>query len=267
VATLVSGNIAGVVATESLTINGVSGSEQAIVGPSTLVTSGSLLVPVGPIGQSTTAIAIANPSLGAGGVNLILTDANGSVAVNAIIQLGPRGQFSRFLNEFFTTEPAARPAPFLLTISSEIPVAILALNFRGADFASIPLTSLSPTTSVPVQTLTPTTATASNPGFGIGLPSATATTASVSPPITTGTTPAPATVSIGGATSLVFAAVATGGGWSTDIAIGNTSSAIQSMRIDFFGQDGSIIASVTDIIIPPLGVFFFSANSAGTTVQ
>ncbi len=254
VATLVSGNIAGLVATENLISTTSSGVEHAIVAPSALVTTASMLVPVAPLGGNTTAIAIANPSSGSGDLNLILTDNTGAVVLNTTIQLGPFGQFSKFLDELFSTRPAVSSTPLLLTVSSEIPVSILSLNFRTTDFASIPLTSLSAPSPVPVIPLNspPPTPTAAN-GFGIGVASPTAPPQSVSPPVT-----------IGGSGALVFAQVASGGGWSTEIAIGNTSSAPQTVRIDFFSQGAATAGSLTDIVIPPQGVFFFSTDSVAT---
>ena len=99
-----------------------------------------------------TAIAIANPSIGSGGVNLVLTNTVGGFVADATIQLGPREQFSRFLNEIFPLQVGVS-TPLLLTVSAELPVAILALNFQGEDFAQIPLTSLSFPTPVPAQPL------------------------------------------------------------------------------------------------------------------
>jgi len=72
-------------------------------------------------------------------------------------------------------------------------------------------------------------------------------------------------VTIGGSGALVFAQIASGGGWSTEIAIGNTSSAPQIVRVDFFSQNGVTAGSLTDIVIPPQGVFFFSTDSLGGT--
>src|SRR5262249_36916529 len=103
VITLVSGNISGLVATESLINTMGENVEQAIISPSPLLTTASMLVPVGATTGNTTAIAFANPSLGSGGVNLVLTDQLGNVVLNTTVQLGPRGQFSRFLNELFGT--------------------------------------------------------------------------------------------------------------------------------------------------------------------
>src|SRR5262249_24293259 len=70
---------------------------------------------------------------------------------------------------------------------------------------------------------------------------------------------------IGGTATLVFPQVGTGGTWSTDIVLGNTSSGIQSVRIDFFNPDGLVTVSLTDITIRPRGVFFFSSEGSPTT--
>lgn len=259
VVTLVSGNEAGLVATETLkNVTGV-GLDQTVVGPSVLITTASILVPVGPVAENTTAIAVANPSMGSGGVNLILTDRAGGVVLNTIVQLGPHSQFAKYLNEFFATQPVSFSTPLLLTISSEIPIAVVAFNFRGNDFASIPLTSLSTPTPVPIQPLSPASTISTLPGFGLGV--------APPPPMPTSTLSTPPTPTIGGTSALVFAQVASGGDWSSDIAIGNTSPGLQTVRIDFFSPDGFLIRSLTDIVIQPLGVFFFSTNPAVGAVQ
>ena len=96
--TLVSGNIGGLIASENLKTVTTSGLNQTIVGPSPLVTTASLLVPVGPTSANTTGLAITNPSSGAGAVNLILTDASGNTVLNSVVGLGAHGHFSGFLN-------------------------------------------------------------------------------------------------------------------------------------------------------------------------
>src|SRR5262249_56177731 len=113
--------------------------QQSAVPPAPLVTAASILVPVGPLDISTTAIAIANPSQGTGGVNLILTNAAGDVVLNTVFTLGPNGQFARFMNELFSTPPGEFSTPLLLTMSAQIPVAATAFNFRAADFTPLPL--------------------------------------------------------------------------------------------------------------------------------
>src|SRR5262245_24069846 len=79
IVTLVSGNAAGLIASETLKNQTSSGIDQAVVAPSPLITGASILVPIGPVDQNTTAIAIANPSAGSGGVNLVLTNSVGNV--------------------------------------------------------------------------------------------------------------------------------------------------------------------------------------------
>jgi len=292
IVTVLSGNIAGLVATENL-INTNGGTEQTVVAPSILITQASILVTLGPISENTTAIAIANPSLGTGGVNLVLNDATGGVVGNTTMVIGPRGQISRYLNEIFTLQSAPQATPLLLTISSELPVAVLALNFRNGSFSPIPLTSLSFPTPVPVQTLTPvpltvpattvlvnpalTTATipvpptsAVNPGFGLGVAGTLPFNPPVSnvfvtrSPVTTAVTNTP---TIGGGSSFTFAQIALGGGWSSEIALGNTSTTPQTVRIDFFRSDGVVTSSMENIVIPSRGVFFISSDISATAIQ
>jgi hypothetical protein len=256
--------------------------------------------------QNTTSVALANPSLGSGSVNLILTDANGNTVSNVVVTLQPRTQVSRFLSEFFGAQLTSSN-PLLLTVSSEIPIGIGAFNFRNNDFTSVPLTSLSFPTPVSVQTVATVPVTTvqpvqvvqpiqvvqpmppvtsippgPNPGFGLGLPQEPGVITTVTQPISvTGVAlPAPITITvpstvsntvvattpvvpadvIGGPASLVFPQIVTGGGWSTELAIGNTSAGAQSVRIDFFGSDGRVASSLTNVLIPPRGVVFFTAD-------
>jgi len=288
VITLVSGTPAGLVSTETIENHTSAGIEHTVLSPAPLTTSASILVPVGAIGANTTAIAVANPSTGSGGVNLILTNTQGAVVLNTTFTLGPGGQLTRFLNEFFATTPTGFTTPLLLTVSSEIPVAILAFNFRALDFTAVPLTSLSTPTPVAVQPLTsqavgtqplaqPVARPAPSvtfPGFGFSMPPM-----MVTPPVTitgigipmltgnvtmgmanlssTATTTVP---TIGGPGALVFPQVVTGGGWSTEIAVGNTSAGTQVIRIDFFSPTGVLVQTVTGITIAPQGVFFVTAD-------
>jgi hypothetical protein len=264
VVTPFAGNVSALIATETLRNESGTGISQAIVAPSVLLTSVSVLVPVGPMTGNTTAIAIANPSMGSGSVNLVLTNASGAIVLNSTIVLGPRGQFSRFLNEFFPAQPDQFSTPLLLTMSSEIPVALVAFNFRGNDFTWIPLTSLSFPTPVPVQQPTTSlTPSVPSPPFGPGgMPVPIVT---FSPPIIPTGPPAQTTASIGGGPSLVFPQVVTGGGWSTEMAVGNTSTASLSIRIDFFDPNGKAVSSFTNVSVPPLGVVFLSTDLSGTS--
>ena len=267
VVTLVSGNVPGLIATETIRNQASAGPDQAILAPSPLITSASLLVPVGPIIENTTAIAIANPSSGAGAVNLVLSDMGGNLIFNTNVVLGPNEQVAKFLNEFFTIPPAGFTPAMLLTISSQIPVGIVALNFRGGNITSVPLANLVTATPVLVQpampippTVPPTMAPA---GFGIGLP-APAEPKPASPfPVTVTSSPVPTTNSVVGGVSLVFPQVVTGLNWSTEIAIGNTSTTSQVAQVDFFDPSGVQTGSFTDVLVPARGVVILSADTAG----
>lgn len=270
VVTVVSGNISGLISTETLKNDLTSEVQQDIVGPSPLLTSASVLVNIGSGAAGTTAIAIANPSAGNGGVNLVLTDPFGGVVLNVTLHINPRGQIAAFVNDLFGRQgPPQFSSPLLLTMSSEIPVALIAFNFQGAAFASIPITSLSFPTPVPVQPLTPIpTVTTPIPAGGLPIGGI-----GVAPPITPplpgggiGISPG-ATVTIGGGNAFVFTQVAAGGDWTTDIAIGNTTDGNQVVRIDFFGSNGVSFGSVTNVLIPARGVVVFSTDSLVTAVR
>jgi hypothetical protein len=66
---------------------------------------------------------------------------------------------------------------------------------------------------------------------------------------------------------LTFAQIAVGGGWSTEISLGNTSSAPQVVRIDFFRADGVPTSSLENIVIPARGVFFISSDLAANALR
>jgi hypothetical protein len=272
IVTPVSGNVAGLIATETLRNGTNPDLDQTIVGPSALITTASVLVTVGSIPGNTTGIAIANPSTGTGGINLVLTEPAGNVVLDTTLSLAPRQQLSRFINEFFQTQPVEFDTPLLLTVSSEIPLALLVLDFRGGDVTSVPVNSLSFPTPVPVQplTLAPTnaitTASANAMTTSPVMPAVPIiVTAPNNPTTTLSATPAPP--AIGGNGSLVFAQVASGNGWATGITIGNTSSGSQVVRIDFFDSNGVNAGSLTDIVIQPRGVFSFSSDSTPGAVQ
>jgi len=256
IVTPVSGNAAGLIVRETLINRSATVFESAIVPPSVLTTSASMLVTVEPIRGGTTGIAIANPSMISGGVNLILTNAAGDPVLDTVIPLGPRQQVAQFISELFGTTPLGFTTPLLMTVSSEIPVAILGLDFQGDSFVSVPLTSLSFPSAVPVQPLTP---------LGPEFP----TFESV--PFIPQLQPPGSFVSdaptIGGPASVIFPQVAAGGNWATEIAIGNVTTGTQVVRIDFFNENGVNIGSLSDVTIRPRGVFHFSTDIQAVGIQ
>jgi hypothetical protein len=270
VVTLVSGNVPGLIATETIRNQASAGPDQAILAPSPLITSASLLVPIGPVIENTTAIAIANPSIGAGAVNLVLSDMGGNLIFNSNVVLGPNEQVAKFLNEFFTIPPAGFTPAMLLTISSQIPVGIVALNFRGGDITSVPLANLVTATPVlvqpamPIPPTIPQTVPPTMPpaGFGIGLPAPPEPKPASPFPVTVTSSPVPTTNSVVGGVSLLFPQVVTGLNWSTEIAIGNTSTTSQVAQVDFFDPSGVQTGSFTHVLVPARGVVILSADTA-----
>ncbi len=263
VVTLVSGNIAALTATETIRNEASAGPSQAILAPAALITSASLLAPVGPMSENTTAIAIANPSTAAGAMNLTLTDAAGNLVFDTNVVIGPHEQMSKFLNEFFKIPPAGFAPALLLTISSEIPVGIVALNIRAGELTAVPLTGI----SVPMQFVIPVPSAAASTttpqaGFGIGLP---APPPAPTPllPVTVSTSPVPTTNSVASGISLIFPQVVAGLNWSTEIAIGNTAPTSQVARVDFFDPRGAPTGSFTNVVVPARGVVVLSADTAG----
>jgi hypothetical protein len=98
-------------------------------------------------------IAITNPGSGDAVVTMTLRRADGSVTSSKTITVAARQQIARFINELFADVPEV-PRNFdgTLTLTSNTPVAILSLLFDGTSFRTIPVTSLSPSVSLPEVT-------------------------------------------------------------------------------------------------------------------
>jgi hypothetical protein len=70
---------------------------------------------------------------------------------------------------------------------------------------------------------------------------------------------------VGGIAAQLLPQVVTGGGWSTSIAIANTSAVDQVVRADFFNSQGGTLqlpfgARLTSIFVPAGGVVTLSTN-------
>jgi methionine-rich copper-binding protein CopC len=96
-------------------------------------------------------VAIANPGNTAANVTMTLrSGANGSQTAARTITVGARQQVADFISDLFSAVPALL-ADFdgSLAITSDTPVAIVALRFRGPNFSTLPVTSLSGESPVP----------------------------------------------------------------------------------------------------------------------
>jgi len=98
-------------------------------------------------------VAITNPGTTDAVVTLTLRRANGTLASSKTVAVASHRQIARFVSELFADMPeVASGFDGSLTLTSTTPVAILALRFRGTNFSTIPITSLSPAVSLPEVT-------------------------------------------------------------------------------------------------------------------
>jgi hypothetical protein len=129
-------------------------------------------------------VAIVNPGSAATNVTLTLRrGGDGSTSSVKVIAIGSHQQFSKFISELFA-DVSELPLDFdgSLTITSDTPVAIVGLRFRGPIFSTIPITSLSQP-AIPVSQIAP---------------------------------------GVGGDGAVILPQFAAGSGWSSEIVISNT---------------------------------------------
>lgn len=144
-------------------------------------------------------VAIANPGSKDATLTLVLHRADGSVLATKTIVVKKGQQVARFVTELFADQPeVAMGFMGLLEITSDNPVAIIGLRFRGENFSTLPVTSLSPPTPVPLVA----------PG-------------------------------VGGPNAVILPQFAAGGGWASEIIIGNSGTKDLIVRVDVFGRDGN----------------------------
>jgi hypothetical protein len=126
---------------------------QAGVLPATLTTRMVLFATSGIRLSRNVGVAITNPGSGDAFVTMTLRSASGPVTSSKTVTVAAHKQISRFISELFADVPAV-PVDFdgTLTVTSNTPVAILALRFNGKNFSTIPLTSLSPSVGLPEVT-------------------------------------------------------------------------------------------------------------------
>lgn len=126
---------------------------QAAVLPATLTTRMVLLASANVSLARDVGVGITNPGSIDAFVTMTLRDARGNVAATKSITVRSRHQTSQFVGEFFAGGPAL-PSGFdgTLTLTSNTPVAIVALRFTGTKFTTIPITSLSPSVALPFLT-------------------------------------------------------------------------------------------------------------------
>ncbi|MDD5544458.1 MAG: hypothetical protein PHX83_14935 [Acidobacteriia bacterium] len=197
---------------------------QAGVLPANMTTDVVVFVDTNGNAGKNVGVAIANPGSTDAMVTFNLMAKDGTQVGTTQITVPAHNQLARFVTELFPTLTVTLQN-FIgtLQITSNNPVAIVGLRVHGVNFSTMPVTSLSSPTPVPV--------------------------------VSTG---------IGGTGAVILPQFATGGGWATEIVIGNTGTSSLTVRVDLFANDGSALmatlngqtaSSFTNITIPPGGVF------------
>jgi hypothetical protein len=193
---------------ETLIQTRTADTQQVGVFPPELVSNAVLPVEVSAALQKTLGIAIANPNPAAANLVLTLRRADGTLFTSGTVSLLARQQSAKLITEFFPGPGAGGfstqlpiPAEFngTLVITSSSPVSILGLKFRGANFSTVPVTNLLPSTVVTMPLIAP---------------------------------------GIGGLGALLFPQFVQGGGWGTEFAITNLLSTPVTVRLDVFTPEG-----------------------------
>jgi hypothetical protein len=226
----------GLVATETLVQMRALETLQVSVFPPNLVTNALLPVQVSTSLGRTLGLAIANPNNIAANIVLTLRRSDGTPFSATTVSILARQQIAKLITELFPPPPPGGfttqvpiPAEFIgtLVITSSSPVSILGLNFRGPNYSTVLVTDL----------------TSANNLMPIIAPN------------------------VGGAGALLFPQFVTGGGWSTEIAILNTTSALIPVRVDVFSQSGAPLvvtfngqtaSSFPNLVIPANGILIIA---------
>jgi hypothetical protein len=223
-----SGTTEGLVVFETFGVRGENGTTQAGVLPPGLTTNALLFVDSsGRLGKNL-GVAIVNPNSSNANVSLTLRKSDGTSVGTTTLNVPSHQQVSEFVTQLFagqTSVPLDITGSLAITSagSSNLPVSVIGLRFRGVNFSTLPITNLSGNTG----TL---------------------------PEIASG---------VGGDGAVLLPQFAAGGGWATELVLLNSGTEKLTVRVDLFtpagkpltttlnGQTGS---SFQNIVIPPGGV-------------
>ena len=126
---------------------------RAGVVPAILTTRMSLFATAGIRLSRNVGVGITNPGSSDAVVTLTLRRANGTVTSTKNITIAARHQVAKFVSEYFSDVPdLAVDFDGTIMLTSNTPVAVVALRFRGSRFTTIPITSLSPSITLPEVT-------------------------------------------------------------------------------------------------------------------
>jgi hypothetical protein len=193
--------------------NNAFGATQAGVLPPDLTTSALLFVDSEGRLSKNLGVAIVNPNGSNQNVNLSLRKGDGTQLASTTVNVPAGHQVSEFITQLFSGGSIPSDVTGTLAItstgSSNLPVSVIGLRFRGRNFSTLPVTNLSP---APVPSITTMTGTG--------------------------------TATIGGANAVLLPQFAANGGWATELVLMNSnSSGPLTVRVDLFKQDGTPLST------------------------
>ncbi|HYR92487.1 MAG TPA: hypothetical protein VE422_51060 [Terriglobia bacterium] len=144
-----SGSLSNLVAFATFGLQRGDETEQAGILPSDLTLSSLVFVSTNSKLSRNIGISIVNPSTTADAhIMMTLHDKDGGAAIGTKqFTVGKGQQTAQFVTSLFA-DKAALPKDLTgtLSITSDVPVSMIGLRFRGANFSTIPVTNLSPST-------------------------------------------------------------------------------------------------------------------------
>ena len=146
------GSPGGLVVFETFTSSVATNSTESVVVAGVMTPQAVLFSSSSTRLSRTLGIAIANPSATAANLTMTLRrGTDGTTNAVKTLTVGARQQVSRFISELFADVPGLPPDfDGSLTITSDNPVALVFLRFRGSNFSVIPVTTAAPLTAVPL---------------------------------------------------------------------------------------------------------------------
>jgi hypothetical protein len=144
------GTATGLVVFETFGMRGGhDGTTQAGVLPPDLTTNSLLFVDSSGRLSKSLGVAIVNPNNSSANVALTLRKGDGTQVATTTLTVPSHQQTSKFMSELFSGQSSV-PSDITGTLaitsagSSNLPVSVIGLRFRGSNFSTIPATNLSP---------------------------------------------------------------------------------------------------------------------------
>lgn len=151
VVTPTSGSPAGLVVFETFGEHQGNGMTQAGVLPADMTTNSILFFDANGRLSKNLGVAIANPGSAPANVSITLRDDVGNTLATLPLTVAAGSQIAKFVTGLFSGQPnVPKDLTGTLQVKSDVPVAVIGVRFRGINFSTLPATSLSSSSPVPL---------------------------------------------------------------------------------------------------------------------